>query len=321
MAKNRLSFDAADDIRFENTRVNELSGEKRTDNQGVLLIKASHIVPSPFNQGLELQNINELVDSLRETGLLEPIILYKLDNGKYELLSGHRRLHAWCNILGNKEIKAYVMPYEKDIRKRFEAHTQANTATRQKDLQFWLSRIEQARRVLKETGFTGSKQEENIEVSKMLNGISKSQLYRYEGFLKLIPELKQFETKGYLSANTLYMAVGLDNAQQKDVVKSVNLLQMQKAASNPENWDDAEISREEFQKIVGEVRKKKKKESGNEPAKKKSSSYIEKVGKSYEGLTRLLASPVTKEEKSVALNYITMLREMIDAIEKSLGDQ
>lgn len=36
----------------------------------------------------------ELVDSIKENGLLTPLIVRRKENGRYELISGHRRKHA-----------------------------------------------------------------------------------------------------------------------------------------------------------------------------------------------------------------------------------
>lgn len=52
-------------------------------------------------------SFNELVDSIRKNGLLNPIIVREKKNGRYEMISGHRRKLA-LETLGEKEIKANV---------------------------------------------------------------------------------------------------------------------------------------------------------------------------------------------------------------------
>lgn len=54
----------------------------------------------PFKKrsGIEQQ---ELTESIKENGLLEPIIVRSFPAGKYEIISGHRRVEA-CN---NKHIR------------------------------------------------------------------------------------------------------------------------------------------------------------------------------------------------------------------------
>ena len=43
--------------------------------------------------------INTLVDSIRENGILNPVIVRPDKNGDYEMISGYRRLHA-AGIVG-----------------------------------------------------------------------------------------------------------------------------------------------------------------------------------------------------------------------------
>lgn len=317
MARKK-SFDVADDIRFQNTRVQPVSEEAVAEGQptpGYTMLNAKDIQPSPFNEGLSQENIESYVKSMQETGIIEPIVVYDLGNGKYEILSGHQRYEAWCKRLGNKTIRAVILPYEKDPVKRFTAHTEANVLTRNKDLRFWLSRINHAKQVLHESGFVGSKAEELKKISEMLNGISKTQLYRYESFEKLIPELQEFETKGYLSANTLYLAVSLDAKQQMEVVERVRAMQRARAESNPELLDDMEITREEFARIVSDVRKGKK----AEPAQKKKSTYTERVDKAYVSFLKTISRSRTQAERKEALEYIAKLRLQLDELEKELS--
>ena len=55
---------------------------------------------------MEDEEMNELVESILERGVLEPIIVRPL-NGKYEIIAGHRRKTA-CNIAGLNEIPAII---------------------------------------------------------------------------------------------------------------------------------------------------------------------------------------------------------------------
>lgn len=37
------------------------------------------------------ESLKELADSINENGLLEPLVVRKKENGRYEMLPGHRR--------------------------------------------------------------------------------------------------------------------------------------------------------------------------------------------------------------------------------------
>lgn len=66
----------------------------------------------PFKEisGIEQQ---ELTESIKENGLLEPIIVRSFPAGKYEIISGHRRVEA-CKALGITNIPVIIKELTKD---------------------------------------------------------------------------------------------------------------------------------------------------------------------------------------------------------------
>lgn len=66
----------------------------------------------PFKErsGIEQQ---ELTESIKENGLLEPIIVRPFPAGKYEIISGHRRVEA-CKALGITSIPVIIKQLTKD---------------------------------------------------------------------------------------------------------------------------------------------------------------------------------------------------------------
>ena len=53
------------------------------------------------------EKMEELVESIRQQGILSPVLVRPDDEGGYEMISGHRRLHA-ATIVGLKKIPALV---------------------------------------------------------------------------------------------------------------------------------------------------------------------------------------------------------------------
>lgn len=53
------------------------------------------------------EKMEELVESIRQQGILSPVLVRPDDEGGYEMISGHRRLHA-ATIVGLKKIPAIV---------------------------------------------------------------------------------------------------------------------------------------------------------------------------------------------------------------------
>ena len=58
-------------------------------------------------------DLNDLVESIKLNGLLVPIVVRRKENGRYELLSGHRRKKVY-EILGLEEIDAIVKDLNDD---------------------------------------------------------------------------------------------------------------------------------------------------------------------------------------------------------------
>jgi ParB family transcriptional regulator, chromosome partitioning protein len=58
-------------------------------------------------------NLKELANSIKNNGLLNPILVRPKSNGRYEIISGHRRLEA-CKINKEKEISCIIKDLSKD---------------------------------------------------------------------------------------------------------------------------------------------------------------------------------------------------------------
>lgn len=57
--------------------------------------------------------MEQLVESIRESGVLTPATVREKDDGRYEMISGHRRKHA-CELAGLSEIPAIVVQMDDD---------------------------------------------------------------------------------------------------------------------------------------------------------------------------------------------------------------
>lgn len=72
-------------------------------------IKISSIEANPYQprSEFELAKLEELAKSIQTYGLIQPITVRPIENGKYQLISGERRLRA-AKIAGLTELPAYV---------------------------------------------------------------------------------------------------------------------------------------------------------------------------------------------------------------------
>lgn len=72
-------------------------------------IRIEDLVPfkGHTGQAYEGERLQQLMDSIEKTGLISPIIVRPVDNGKYEILCGHNRVKA-VRTLGHDTIRADV---------------------------------------------------------------------------------------------------------------------------------------------------------------------------------------------------------------------
>ena len=87
--------------------VPEISGTQEID------ILRIHAFPNHPFKVLDDERMNMLVDSILENGVLNPVIVRPDQNGDYEMISGHRRLHA-AGIAGLQKIPAIVKEMSDD---------------------------------------------------------------------------------------------------------------------------------------------------------------------------------------------------------------
>lgn len=82
--------------------------ETRPENN-IGSISLSDIEINPYQPRTEFDQVSlhELAESIRVQGLIQPITVRKMENGKYQLISGERRLRA-VKLVGLSDIPAYV---------------------------------------------------------------------------------------------------------------------------------------------------------------------------------------------------------------------
>jgi len=73
------------------------------------MVAIDKIEPNPFNPRTDFEPsaLQELADSIKELGIIQPITLRKINAEKYQIISGERRFKA-SQIAGLKEVPAYV---------------------------------------------------------------------------------------------------------------------------------------------------------------------------------------------------------------------
>ncbi len=87
----------------------ESSAEKADEKQGVVLLPLEKVVPNPSQprHNFEENALKELVASIKEHGIIQPLIVRKLPSGNYELIAGERRWRA-AKEVGLKSVPVII---------------------------------------------------------------------------------------------------------------------------------------------------------------------------------------------------------------------
>ncbi|MBK8659728.1 MAG: ParB/RepB/Spo0J family partition protein [Bacteroidetes bacterium] len=93
----------------DRTREKITNGPNVSQAGVVMNIPLEQIEVNPFQPRttFEEESLNELADSIRIHGVIQPITVRKVQNNKFQLIAGERRLRA-SKLAGKKEIAAYV---------------------------------------------------------------------------------------------------------------------------------------------------------------------------------------------------------------------
>jgi ParB family chromosome partitioning protein len=81
----------------------------KTPSADILRIPVDLIEPNPYQPRMNFNQeaLDELADSIRTLGLIQPITVRKIASGRYQIISGERRFRA-CRLAGMDMIPAYI---------------------------------------------------------------------------------------------------------------------------------------------------------------------------------------------------------------------
>lgn len=114
MAKNR--FEGMGEKMKEAVEKSDLQVSKNTKSS-ILEIDLDKIESPPFHDRYSVNNISikELAEDISKHGLINPITVRKLEDGKFQRISGFRRIEA-CKLLGKKKIPAILFKIDNEIK-------------------------------------------------------------------------------------------------------------------------------------------------------------------------------------------------------------
>ena len=165
------------------------------------------VIPSPYQARIEFDDdkISQLADSIASEGLLNPLLVRKLNDGNYELLAGERRLRA-CRKIGMKKVVVCVQ-------------TASDASSAAKGLIENLQRadlnpIEEANGILKLVNSFHLTQE---AVANRL-GKPRSTIANALRLLKLPEEVRGYISKGLMGIGHAKIIMGVEDPVQQTII-------------------------------------------------------------------------------------------------------
>ena len=204
-----------------------------------------------FNMG----EIERLASRIKEEGYNDPILVFKKDNGRYEILSGHRRYEA-MKYLGEKKIPANIITEKLSDSQKDLILLSSNIANRKLAPLDMARAIEFYKGILdRDPSFKGNKKAATAEYF----GITQSNVQRYSVILKLIPELQEYCKKPNFPYSSLSKAANLSKEEQKELLSKLIRLEADEKNISEEEVDKDEIlfSRTRVEQIINNMVKAK----------------------------------------------------------------
>ena len=176
------------------------------------------------------EDMLQLVESVRERGIITPITLRRKEDGRYEIVSGHRRKRA-CEIAGLETIPAEIKELSRDeaIILMVESNLQRSVILPSEKAFSYKMRLEAMKRQGQRTDLTsrpvGDKLDERRsgEILGETVGESERQVQRYIRLTELVPELLQLVDDGKIALRPAVELSYLNDIEQQDLVEEIGL--------------------------------------------------------------------------------------------------
>lgn len=226
-----LDFSSAQGNKLLNTAA------KKTDNMNsehIVSIPVDEIVPNPDNDKIfSMKGIEGLAKTIKEDGFTGAVEVTKLSNGKYELLSGHRRLEA-TKMAGNTTIPAVILPNMDEASKAKKLLTsniynrEMTAMDKAKAIEYYIQKV-----LKSDPQYKGNTQE---DAAKFFN-IGVTQVKYLRRLLKFIPEIQELVDKEYITYVSLIDAAKFTDEQQMQLYNDLMTIingEMEARDKNPE---------------------------------------------------------------------------------------
>lgn len=176
------------------------------------------------------EDMVQLVESIKANGVLTPAVLRQKEDGRYEIVSGHRRKRA-CELAGLTTLRSEIKDLTRDeaIVYMVESNFQRTTILPSEKAFAYKMRLEAMKRQGQRTDLTSSpvatklgQGRSDTELAEQV-GESKDTIRRYIRLTNLVPELLQLVDEGRIKMRPAVELSYLDEDCQRDVALQIDI--------------------------------------------------------------------------------------------------
>ena len=172
--------------------------------------------------------MNDLVSSIKERGLIQPIIVRPIEDNLYEMVSGHRRKRAF-ELAGLKSIPAKVVELTRDeaILVMVDSNLQREVILPSEKAKAYKMRLDAMKRQGQRSDLTSRPMGDKLnnkragEILGEVVGESERQVQRYIRLTELIPEMLDLVDEGKVAMRPAVEISYLPKESQEQLVKAM----------------------------------------------------------------------------------------------------
>ena len=175
------------------------------------------------------EDMTQLVESIKTNGVLTPAVLRQKKDGRYEIVSGHRRKRA-CELAGLTTLRSEIKDLTRDeaIVYMVESNFQRTTILPSEKAFAYKMRLEAIKRQGQRTDLTSATLLQKLgktsrEIIAENSGESHEQVRKYIRLTNLIPELLQLVDEGRIKMRPAVELSYLDEDSQRDVALQIDI--------------------------------------------------------------------------------------------------
>ena len=213
---------------------------------------------------LDDEDMKTLMESIDERGIITPATVHKKEEGRYEMISGHRRKHA-CERLGLETLRCEVVEVTRDeaIILMVDSNAQRSEIAPTDKGRAYKMKLDAIKRQQGERSDLTSAPELRKLDGKCSREIlaensedSHEQIRRYIRLTELVPELQEFVDSGQMKMRPAVELSYLDEETQRDVVDRI--LETEAFPSHDQairirkSYEEGDVSYEKVQEIMAE---------------------------------------------------------------------